>query len=161
VADVEWLKALAKAELGPGGLGAEDPQAVHRLARARIDEALHALREEAEIACGVYNDHARAGRAMRVLPLPETAGGGFLLLSGRAQLSLVREADGTGPALVETVVVMRGFERRLALKRRFMPCTDAFGSVAWMQDNSLLMQHELIIKRLMEDLTRAACEDQG
>lgn len=159
MADVEWLKALASARLGPSGFCAEDPAAVNRLAKARIDEALHALREEAESACCIHNDHARCERAIRLLPLPLKSGGGFMLLSGRAQLSLVREVDGHAMALVETVMVLRGFERRNVLCRRYTPCTDAFGSVVWMQDNALLMNYELIIKRLMEDLTRAVCED--
>ena len=160
MADVEWLKALAGARLGPQGFRANDPEAVNRLARARIDDALHALSEEADMACCIHNDHARSERAIRLLPLPATSGGGLMLLSGRAQLSLVRETQPGGMALLETVLVLRGFERRVVLERRYTPCSDAFGSVVWMQDNSLLMNYELIIKRLMEDLTRAACEDQ-
>lgn len=157
--DVEWLKALALARPGPDGFTPDNPDAIRNLTRARIDDVLFALREEAETACSIFNQYARRERAIRLVPLANDRGGGFILLSGRAQLTLVREGDSNACTLVASLLVTRGFERRHVMTRRFTPCSDAFGSVVWMQDNALLMQNDLIIKRLMEDLSRGACEE--
>lgn len=159
MADVEWLKALAHARLGPHGFAPDNVETVRNLTRTRIDEVLFALREEAEAACMIHNQYAKRERAIRMLPLENHNGGGFILLSGRAQLTLIREGDQHTPSLVASLLVTRGFERQLILTRRFTPCSDTFGSVVWMQDNSLLMQNDLIIKRLMEDVSRGACEE--
>lgn len=155
MADHEWLKALATAKVHNLSLTPEDPGAVQRLAAARIEEALTALREEAEVASSIHNQHARSERAIRVLPLAERQGGAFLLLRGRAQYTIGRD-DKTPMHLACQLALLEGFAVRSLLLRRFYPQVDRFGTVLWSEPKGLLMDVELLVKRLFEDLSRAA-----
>ncbi len=154
MADVEWLRHLALARGGGNALAPDDPAAVERLAAARVAGAIHELYEEAQEACAVFNDHARGVRAVNHLPLPARPDGGmgFMLLMGRVQLIL----EARGQTLEATLVNVDGYVRQAKALHRFLPLVDPFGSLAWSMDNALLMTNELIIKRLFEDLARAA-----
>lgn len=153
--DSEWLKNLAGATLSEGRWNVDDPESVKRLAEARVAAAIVALEDEAREAAEVHNLHARDARAVRVLSLAGTGpGAGFTLLLGRSQVTLAY----TPHALVATLSVMAGFRRASRELCRLRPHADAFGSVAWQGESALLMTNELIIKKLFEELTRAALE---
>ncbi len=162
MADEAWLKHLASATLKGTFLAPEDPREVERLAASRIEAAIHELYEEAQEAAVVYNDHVRTGRTVAVLPAtPDAKAGagaakpgevGFMLLLGGAQISLIYRPH----VLEATLVAMDGFRRVARPLHRFEPHVDPFGSVAWNMDNALLLTNELIMKRLFEDLRRAA-----
>lgn len=153
--DSEWLKNLAGATIKDGHWTVDDPDGVRRLAEARVTAAIVALEDEAREASEIHNIHARGERSVRVLSLAGAGpGSGFTLLLGRAQVTLAY----TPHALVATLSSMEGFRRSSRELCRLRPHADAFGSVAWRSDNALLMTNELIIKKLFEDLTRAALE---
>jgi hypothetical protein len=147
--DQEWLKNLAGARGSGAALGPADPQAVERLAAARLDGAIHELYAEAQDCCLVFNEAARGARAVNHLPL---RGDGFMLLMGRVQLILERK----GAVMEARLVAVDGFIRQERPLHRFTAQVDAFGSLVWQMDNALLLNNELIIKRLFEDLARAA-----
>lgn len=152
--DGEWLKHLASALKQGERVVPKDPDAVRRLAAARVEEAIHLLYDEAQDAAMIYNDHAPAGRTINHLQLSEKPNDevkGFLLLMGRVQIKVeYRRAD--SHALTATLITVEGFVREATPLFRFEPQVDAFGSLAWCADNSLLLNSELIIKKLFESL---------
>lgn len=149
--DTEWLRNLAGASLKDGALTSEDPEGVRRLASARVGAAIVNLEEEAREAADVHNGIAK--RQLRVLTLNEKGPvPGFTLLLGKAQITVTYEPY----ALVATLTVMKAFRRASQVLCKLTPEVDAFGSVAWRTDNALIMNNELIMKRLFEELTRAA-----
>lgn len=154
--DSEWLKNLAGATLTDGRLSAPDPEAVRHLAEARVNAAIINLEDEAREAADVHNGYGR--RTLRVLSFtdggPET---GFTLLLGKAQITIAYAPY----SLTATLTVMRSFRRTTREICRLSPHVDPFGSVAWRADNALIMTTELIIKKLFEDLTRAALGSDG
>ena len=156
--DGEWLKNLASARHRDGRVGPADPAAVQRLAAARVESAIHELYDEAQDAALIYNDHAGPGRAINHMPLPASAAGkcdGFTLLMGRAQITLKYRQD-RGHGLEASLTTLEGFARHTAPLFRFEPHLDPFGSLAWRLENSLLLNHELIIKKLFEALATHA-----
>ena len=122
------------------------------MAEQRFARALSDLESEAEDAALVFNDLAAGRRSIKVLPIAAKQGGGFMLLMGRCQINV----QANGPALEATLITVDGFQRKSEPLHRFAPHADAFGSLAWSRDNTLLMGNELIIKRLFEDITKAA-----
>lgn len=154
--DSEWLKNLAGASLMGGRLTTSDPEGIKRLAEARVSAAIINLEDEAREAADIHNLHGR--RNVRVLSFSETGpAAGFTLLLGKAQITLAYQPY----ALVATLSVMSGFRRASKEICRLQPHVDPFGSVAWRADNALIMTNELIMKKLFEDLTRAALEMDG
>jgi len=156
VADTEWLRNLAAATYRGGHWEHLEPHAVQELAQARLAHALQDLMDLAQESALVFNDCADGRRSIRVLelaPRPETESqGGFMLLAGRCQLMVERR----GTALATTLMVVRGFQRQVAARKRLEPQVDPFGSLVWQGDNALLMTGDLIIKNLFEDLARVA-----
>jgi hypothetical protein len=152
MADKEWLKNLSEATYTPAGWQLKDPNAARRLAEERFARALNDLEAEAEEAACVFNELAAGRRMIKVLSIAGKQGGGFMLLMGHCQIN-VQAASG---ALDATLIRTSGFARKGERLHRFSPHADPFGSLAWSRDNALLMGNELIIKRLFEDLTRAA-----
>lgn len=154
--DSEWLRNLAGATLQGGRLTAPDPEAVRRLAEARVAAAIVGLEDEAREAAEVHNSHGK--RHVRVLSLTEPGpGAGFTMLLGKAQVTLSYMPY----SLSATLTVMRSFRRKTVELCRLGPHVDPFGSVAWRAGNDLIMTNELIMKKLFEDLTRAALETDG
>lgn len=154
VTDAAWLKHLAHAQGKGKTLAPGDAQAVQALAAARVEGAIHELYAEAQESCLIFNEHARGARTVNHLPLPARTDGssGFMLLMGRVQVILEAKEQ----RLEATLVHVDGFIRQARRLHRFMPHVDPFGSLVWSMDNALLMTNELIIKRLFEDLARAA-----
>lgn len=157
MADKEWLKNLSDATFAGGAWQHRDPDAARRLAEQRFARALNDLEDEAQEAAHAFNELANGRRTIKVLPIPAKQGGGFMLLMGHCQLNL----QGKGGALEATLITTAGFERKAERLHRFAPHADPFGSLAWSRDNALLMGNDLIIKRLLEDLTRAATSTSG
>jgi tetratricopeptide (TPR) repeat protein len=160
MADHEWLRNLAGARYVDGAWTHGDPAGVRDMIALRVDDAVQALFDEASEAAAVYNLHVRGARQLRVLQLGERQGG-FLLLLGRCQLHVELVQTRGRRELVCTLIAVRGFERTALGVSRLTPHVDPFGSVAWQQDNALLMTQELIMKRLFEDLARASFEVGG
>lgn len=152
MADKEWLKNLADATFAGGAWQHKDPDAARRLAEQRFARALNDLEEEAQDAAFVFNELAAGRRTIKVLPITAKQGGGFMLLMGHCQVNV----QGVAGALEATLMTTAGFQRKAEKLHRFAPHADPFGSLAWSRDNALLMGNELIIKRLFEDITRAA-----
>jgi hypothetical protein len=152
MADKEWLKNLADATFTGSGWQHKDPDAARRLAEQRFARSLSDLQDEAEEAALHFNEIAQGRRSIKVLPIPAKQGGGFMLLMGHCQLNVQAQGGGLDATLIRTT----GFARKAEKLHRFAPHADPFGSLAWSRDNSLLMNNELIIKRLFEDITRAA-----
>ncbi len=152
MADKEWLKNLADATFAGGTWQHKDPDAARRLAEQRFARALNDLEEEAQDAAFAFNELAAGRRTIKVLPITAKQGGGFMLLMGHCQINVQGAAGG----LEATLITTAGFQRKGERLHRFSPHADPFGSLAWSRDNALLMGNELIIKRLFEDITRAA-----
>lgn len=160
MADREWLRHLAEASYTGGQWRLKDPAEVRRLAAARIEDAVNGLYELALEACEILNEYARGKRVARALPMaPRDEEGigrvaGFMLLMGKCQINVELRKGG----LDVTLVTVEGFTRKPRRLYRLSAHADTFGSVVWSADNALLMTDELIMKRLLEDLTRAAEE---
>lgn len=155
MADHAWLKNLAEAEILGGRWNTRDQGGIEKLAQKRVAEAIDLLAEEATESVRIHNEYAPESRKVRFVaipPSPPEHGGGFRLCLGRTQVGL----DFRLGALIATLTTAEGFALKNREIHRFLPHADAFGSVVWSRDNTLLMTPELIIKRLLEDLTRAA-----
>lgn len=152
MADKEWLKNLSNATFEGGAWRHKDPAEVKRLSEQRFARALNDLETEAEEAAFAFNELADGRKSIKVLPIAGKQGGGFMILMGRCQINL----QASGPGLEATLITVDGFQRKSERLHLFRPHADAFGSLAWSRDNALLMTNELIIKRLFEDITRAA-----
>jgi hypothetical protein len=153
--DSPWLKNLAEAEIKGEKWTHKDQTSVQKLAQKRVTEAIDSLAEEAAESATIHNDHAPAHRKIGFVTIPSKLpehGGGFRLFLGRTQIGL----DYRMGALIATLTTSEGFALKSREIHRFLPHADPFGSVMWSRDNALLMTPELIIKRLLEDLTRAA-----
>lgn len=166
MADHSWLKHLAHAQLVNGCWRHADGQAVQGLISARVENAVQALFDEASEASEIFNSHVHISRRIRVLrvaPKPGETGGGFMLLLGRCQLTLEVRAEGVAgsrlPILVATFATVAAFIRNAHHSRRFLPQCDTFGTIVWRDEGALLMNHELIVKRLFEDLLRIHFEN--
>lgn len=155
MADQEWLKNLARARFVNGSWQHEEPAQIRELTAERMRMAADDLFELAADYAEAFNDLAKGRRQIRAL---RSANGGLLLLLGRSQMALTPEVA----ALAITLTVVRGYERATYPLYRLEPIADAFGMIVWRignaVDNTLIMTGELIIKRLLQDLTRAACE---
>lgn len=150
-----WLKNLAEAEIKGDKWLCKDSASVQKLAQRRISEAIENLALEAAESIEIHNDHAPSHRKIRYLavsPQPPLHGGGFRLFLGQTQIAM----DFQMGALIAKLTTKEGFALKSQEIHRFLPRADAFGSVIWARDNTLLMTPELIIKRLLEDLTRVA-----
>lgn len=155
--DSAWLKHLAEAQISGGKWTTKDQGEIARLAQRRVSEAIDILADEATESVRIHNEYAPDHRKVRFVPIPAHPpehGGGFRLCLGRTQVGL----DLRMGALVATLTTAEGFALKNREIHRFLPHADAFGSVVWSRDNALLMTPELIIKRLLEDLTRAALQ---
>jgi hypothetical protein len=152
--DHEWLKHLAGAHWDGSAWRHKDPAAIRELARRRVGAAIESLYDKARDMADAYNQHARGGGALAVLPAAGGAGG-FLMLLGRCRMT-VAEASGE---LAATLTLLTGYSRQDKALPRLLPLVDAFGSLAWRRaDGSLALTDDLILKWLLEELARAAWE---
>ena len=155
MADREWLKNLANSNYSDGQWFINEEETTS-LALARLDESISLLMEEANEACDIFNAHTRNEKNLHILPIKHANKQlrGFIILLGAVQLKLEVEEN----ILVSTLISVKGFTKKSKIIHRMTPKFDAFGTLLWTMDNSLLLSVELIIKRMFEDLISAAYE---
>ena len=150
--DNEWLKNLADATFTGGAWRTADPAGVARLTASRITMALSRLEDEATAALAVYNDHAQGRRPIRLLQVKD----GFAMLCGAAQVTLTPIQGG----LLVMLSVNAGFKRQTRPLLQLTANVDPFGALAWgvtsVGGGSVLLSEDLLLQRLLEELTRAA-----
>jgi hypothetical protein len=156
MADREWLQHLATARLVDGGLKPSDEEALSATVYSRIGNAIQDLRALAEDYAEALTEISQARINVRVLEVAAgdrgDQGPGFIMLLGRHQLCVRRQMY----ALTGEISMVQDFERQVLGSAVFEPKTDSFGSLLWRSDNALLMTSDLIIKRLFEQLIKAA-----
>ncbi len=154
--DREWLQHLATARLVDGGLRPSDQEALSATVYGRIGSAIDDLKAMATDYAEALTEISQARLNVRVLDVAAgergDPGPGFMLMLGRFQLCVRRQKY----ALTGEISTVRDFERHVLGSAVFEPKTDTFGSLLWQSDNALLMTSDLIIKRLFEQLIKAA-----
>lgn len=154
--DREWLQHLATARLVDGSLKPSDEEALRATVYSRIGHATEELKALAEDYAAALTEISQARINVRVLDIAAgergEPGAGFIMLLGRHQLC-VRRRNYTLTGEISTV---QDFQQQILGTAVFEPKTDNFGSLLWQSDNALLMSSDLIIKRLFEQLMRAA-----
>lgn len=155
MADREWIQNIANANYH-GGRWSINEENTKKLALARLDEVLTLIVEEAKDTCAIYNAYTRNDKSINLLPikLSNKQLTGFILFLGSVQLKLETENS----TLIATIIAIKGFTKDSKIIHTMTPQFDAFGTLLWKIDNSLLLSVELIIKRLFEDLISTAFE---
>jgi hypothetical protein len=159
MADQTWLKNLARAKFSEGAWLNEDQQEVDRIAQEGINDAVTNLFEECVDAADIFNLHSSEQHSIRILPISKDRGhgqGGLILLLAKIQINV----ELIGNSLVCSVNTVDGFERKSRMLSRLAPHVDAFGSVMWFADKSMLLSTEQLTKRLFEQLVRSAFESK-
>lgn len=162
--DPEWIRHLAGARYRQDQWQLADPEKVENLKINRLKDALFELRDEAQASVALHNEYAPRARSVTYLPTeprPPHCQGGFLIMMGTLQVSLELHINAQqGPilgALVATLSTLHAdYTRSHHVLARYQAQTDTFGTLVWRRENSLIMTSELIIKSLLEELTKAA-----
>ena len=162
MADASWLKNLATSRYHDGTWHPEDPSAVQTLADERIRTVITELKVLADDFAETLSAVTSGRRTLKVLTLASPDIPGFLLLMERSQLVVTGEKG----LINVTMIKVHGFSRQKSVLARLAPRTDAFGAVLWCPIDQtgrpvpmgLLMTPELIMKRLVEEITKAAWE---
>lgn len=154
MADKEWIRHLAQATWKDGRWEHQDPEKVRLLLRKRIEDAVFQVLLESQDAAEVFNQYTKAGQKLTVLPIYETGDRltGVTLMLGSAQAAVRPD----GQALDFTLSVMQGFQRLAVKSCKILPQVDAFGSLVWQTGSSPMMSYDLLVKNILEDLTRYA-----
>jgi hypothetical protein len=154
MADKEWLRNLAQATWKDGRWQHAEPEKVKLLLRKRIEDAVYQILLEAQDAAEVFNQYTKAGQKLTVLPIYEQGDrlNGVTMMLGSAQAAVRPD----GQALDFTLSVMQGFQRLAVRSYKILPQVDAFGSLIWQTGNSPMMTYDLLVKNILEDLTRHA-----
>lgn len=162
--DSDWLRHLAESQYRGGQWILKDPQKIRDLKIGRIKDSLFEIRDEAKTAVGLHNQYVPITRHMSYLetPLrPPHSQGGLLIMLGTIQVSLelliAEQGTQVTGALVATLSTLHtDYTRGHQVFGRFQAQTDTFGSLVWRKENSLIMTAELIIKSMLEELTKTA-----
>jgi hypothetical protein len=160
--DSDWIRNLAQAQYRDGCWVLDDPQKILDLKLGRMKDSLYEIRDEAQAAVALHNQFVSLERQMSFLetqPRPPHSQGGIMLMLGSVQASLelliATEGHQVVSALVATLSMLRtDYTRSHQVFGRYQAQTDTFGSLIWRKENSLIMTPELIIKSLLEELTK-------
>jgi hypothetical protein len=162
--DPEWIRHLAGARYGQDQWQLAEPEKVESLKIGRLKDALFELRDEAQASTSLHNQFAPRARAVTYLPTearPPYGQGGLILMMGTLQVSLEllisNQHTPVLGALVTTLSTLHSdYTRSHKTLARYQAQTDTFGTLVWRRENTLIMTSELIIKSLLEELTKAA-----
>ncbi len=160
--DSDWIRNLAQAQYREGRWVLDDPQKILDLKLGRMKDSLYEIRDEAQAAVALHNQFAPPERQMSFLetqPRPPHSQGGLLLMLGTVQASLelliANDGKQVVSALVATLSTLRtDYTRSHQVFGRYQAQTDTFGTLIWRKENSLIMTPELIIKSMLEELTK-------
>lgn len=153
MADKEWLKHLAGATWKDGRWQLAEPERARDLLRSRLEDAVDQLFLESQDACELFNLYAAANRKITVLPIHQGSRmRGLTLMLGPAQAAVTSD----GQSLDFTLTITQGFQRIPVRGAKFLPQVDAFGSLVWHTNGGPLMSYDLLVKTILEELTRLA-----
>ena len=156
--DHEWIRNLATAKYEDGQWAIVDGERLRAAAGERVRDAIADLVVEAQEAADIYNVHAK-GRQMKVLPLnkSETGGAtaGLMMLLGHINLSV----EYIPHHMIVRMTLVKDFRKASRVLFTFTPRLDTFGDLHWSLDNGMIMNHDMIVKKLFETIVRMAFEN--
>ena len=155
MADMEWYKNLAEASFVDGKWHFEDPEKVEQLLSFKVKTVINNLFDDAADAIEIYNQHAHGRSKISTLPISDSYSNsliGFVALLETSQVKLVRKNQCLEMYLVE----VNGHEPKTSLLHKLVPCYDSLGSLMWQTKSKNLINHDLIVKIMLEELVKAS-----
>lgn len=156
MADKEWIKNLASATWSKGKWRQSEPDSVRDLMKHRIDDAIYQILQEAKDACEMFNLYTKSSTKLTVLPLGEsqTNLSGVVFMLGSCQASL----SAAGQIFEFILTTTKNFQKIVRNQYKVFPQVDPFGTLVWQAENGPIMGYDMLVKRVLEELTRLAHE---
>lgn len=150
--DDAWIKNLAQARVEDGKLVVPLDNRHASFFAQRIQDSMHQIYELAHRYAAAYNLYVEGAKTINCMTVSAEGdrGEGIVILLGRRQIRLT---PCKGLFLAEGSSV-EAFVRKGGFRWAFRPHTDACGTVVWSQDHQLLMDGELLVKKLFEALVQ-------
>lgn len=153
--DEIWLRNLARAKFNEGNWQFEGTEDVETIVQSRIERSVSDLFDLAYEAVTVYNLHASAERAIKLLASSGDAG--FTLLCGGVQVRLNKVKQ----TLIVSQITVEGFASKPEVIGRFTPLADPFGAIVWSENNRLIMEGGMLVKKILEQLIKESTLKSG